>query len=266
MGLAEMIQAYMEIGFLGLCAVVVVTMFYQDHKNKQKHDREQEKVLSDNFNNMNEKITDLTNQIQKQNDLLIQRQEEHYQNENERANELIKSIVNGVAYHVPSPEEEAKLGEINNKIEKTLQMLREDTNASRASIVQYHNGGKGINKQAFLRMSMTNEQVKLSVKPIISKFKDQYRTSLAYIVNNLQKHNKCFIENIEDLKNKDINTYEFMQNYDINSIYCKAVRNKYNNVIAFISLEFDGKDKADLALINDAFDKYENIITEELNK
>jgi hypothetical protein len=36
-----------------------------------------------------------------------------------------------------------------------------DTKADRAYVVQYHNGGRGINKQSFLKMSITNEEVQI---------------------------------------------------------------------------------------------------------
>ena len=85
------------------------------------------------------------------------------------------------------------------------------TGASRASLVQYHNGGKGVNRQSFLKMSMTNEQVQLGVKPIISTFKDQFRSVLAYFVKEINEKGYCYIDDFEDLQSIDAGTYEFLR-------------------------------------------------------
>ena len=69
-------------------------------------------------------------------------------------------------------------GQISQEIDKHLQAIITETNASRAALIQYHNGGRGINKQSFLKMSMTNEQIQLGVKPFINGFKDQFRSIL----------------------------------------------------------------------------------------
>ena len=97
-----------------------------------------------------------------------------------QAEKLINTIIHGVVNHVPSTEESTKLTNISNTIDKILQDILLETGASRACLVQYHNGGKGINQQAFLKMSMTNEKTQLGVKSIMGECKEQFRSALGY--------------------------------------------------------------------------------------
>lgn len=266
MEFAETVKAFVEIGMLGLCAVMMCIVFYENHRRDNETDSKKNKFISDNFNSIETMISDLTKNIQEQNNLLIERQESHYEKEAERTTQIIQSVITGVTQHVPTPEEDTKLYDINNTIDYTLRRLREDTNASRAYIVQYHNGGKGINRQSFQKMSMTNEQVKLSVKPIMTEFKDQYRMSLSYFINKLRDDGKCYISDIEAIKNIDVSTYEFMKFKEMKSLYGKAIRGPEGNVIAFIGLDYEGRDVPDNSLIDEAFAKYHKIIENALNK
>lgn len=266
MTFSEGLKAFLEVGMLGLCAIMMCVIFYENHRRSHKVDDEKNKVLSDSYSEIKDMLNSLTHSIQEQNDRLLERQEIHYEKENERTSQLIQAIVSGVTSHVPSPEEDKKLYEINNIIDDTLKRLREDTNASRAYIVQYHNGGKGINRQAFQKMSMTNEQVKLSVKPIISEFKDQYRTSLSYFINKLRDEGKCYIKDLEHIKDIDASTYEFMRFKNINSIYGKAIKGPEESVIAFVGIDYEGKNVPNDELIDDAFDKYYQTLETALTK
>ena len=266
MTFAEVAKTFLELGMLGSCAAMMIYIFYENHKRSHQTDDEKNKLIVDNYNKIETMLSTLTQNIQDQNNNLIERQELHYEKENERATQLITAIINGVTSHVPTPEEDKKLDEINNEVDKTLRMLREDTNASRACIVQYHNGGKGINKQSFQKMSMTNEQVKLSVQPLITEFKDQYRMSLSYFVNKLRDDGKCYIKNVEDIKEFDASTYEFMKFKEINSLYGRAIKGPEGNVIAFIGLQYEGKNIPNDTLIDDAFDKYYSTFEKALNK
>lgn len=262
----EVFKAFLEVGMLGLCAIMMCIIFYENHKRSQQTDDEKNKLIVENYNKIEAMLTSLTKNIQEQNNALLERQEQHFLMENQRTSELIKAIITGVTQHVPSAEEDKKLDEINTEVDKTLRMLREDTNADRACIVQYHNGGKGINRQSFQKMSMTNEQVKLSIQPMMGEFKDQYRMSLSYFVNKLRDDGKCYIKSVEDIKDLDASTYEFMKFKEINSLYGKAIKGPEGNVIAFVGLEYTGKNMPNDDLIDEALDKYHIIFEGTLNK
>lgn len=210
------IKSYVEIGVLGLCAVLTITiawLYFKKSQSKEdekdRHIYKQEDDLENKFNKMLE---------------LIQKQNQDYQNQQAKNTEmLMQNIINGVVSHVPSVEENNKLTRVTEEIDKDLQEILIETKASRTSLVQYHNGGKGINKQSFLKMSMTNEQVQLGVKPFISDFKDQFRSVLSYFVKELNDKGYCYIENYESMIDKDTSMYEFLKDREIEAKF----RNSY---------------------------------------
>ena len=198
------ISAYAEIGILGLCAVMMIILFYKSFKQEHKtHDRESDRV---------DKQTQMTQNQYAEMLKMIQDQQKEFMQQQMKQNEaLLETIVDKVTTHTPTKEDNEKLLKISNEINQTLQDMLVECNATRASLVQYHNGGRGLNKQSFLKMSMTNEQIQVGVKPLMSEFKDQFRSTLAYFVNTIDDTGRCFISSQEELLEKDIGMYEFMK-------------------------------------------------------
>lgn len=261
----EVSKTYIEIGILGLCAILTVSIAWLSFKRgNQKSDEKDKRIdkkddiyvqdkhnLEDKFNTMIE---------------LLQKQNLEYQEQQAKNTELlIQSIIQGVTSHVPSPEENNKLTKISNEIDHILQQILIETGASRVSLVQYHNGGKGINKQSFLKMSITNEQVQLGVKPFMSDFKDQFRNVLAYFVKELDSKGFCYIEDCGLLKTVDTSMYEFLTSRDIQAKFGIAVHDINHNVIGFICSEYLDKTKVDTKIIDKSFNDKKQIIETLLN-
>lgn len=147
---AEAFKEYLEIGFLGLCGVLVIVMFYRfltksqtDDTKKDETIKEKDKVIEDRF------------------DQMINILQEYQKSQTKDTEAFITSIVNGVTTHTTPRDENKKLTQVTEKLNDTLKQMLIDTKADRAYVVQYHNGGRGINKQSFLKMSITNEEVQI---------------------------------------------------------------------------------------------------------
>ena len=213
---AELVKFYVEIGILGLCGVLTVMIAYLGFKRSRDDNKNKDKRLEKNQDKSDDRFDTMLK--------LIQEQNKAFQEQQLKNNELlINNIVQGVTSHVPSSEENVKLTRITEEIDKTLQQILIFTNADRVDLVQYHNGGKGVNRQSFLKMSMTNEQVKVGVKPFMSEFKDQFRSVIAYITRSLNETGYCYINDAEEMKTVDAGTYEFLLNRGIESKYCMAI-------------------------------------------
>ena len=255
---AELVKMYIEIGVLGLCAILVIVMVWLNFKRTNKKDDEKDNKLDKRNDNLEKKFNEMLQ--------LMQQQNQDYQEQQTKNTELlIQSIINGVTNHVPSPEENSKLTKISEEIDKQLQQLLIQTNASRANLVQYHNGGKGINRQSFLKMSMTNEQVQLGVKPFIQDFKDQFRNVLAYFTKQLSATGICYIPNLECIQSEDSSMYEFLKERGIQAKFGLAIHDCNNCVIGFICLEFEDKTKADVDLIDKSLKSKQPIFETLLN-
>ena len=259
MNWAELVKVYVEIGILGLCAVLTVLIAYLGFKRSHEDNKDKDKRLEKSQDKLDDRFDAMLKIIQEQNHAF---QEQQLKN-NEM---LINNIVQGVTNHVPSSEENIKLTKITEEIDKTLQQMLVYTNADRVDLVQYHNGGKGVNKQSFLKMSMTNEQVKVGVKPFMPEFKDQFRSVISYITKSLNHKSYCYINSAEEVKEVDPGTYEFLVNRGIESKYCMAVHNTQENyVIGFVCIEYIEKENARPDLVDKVFKEKQKILETLLN-
>ena len=241
----EASKAYLEIGVLGICAILVACIAWFSFKRYHKDLDTKDKKIDKKDSDLEAKFNVMLEMIQKQN-------QEYQEQQSKNTELLIQSIINGITNHAPSPEENTKLTKITEEINHILQEMLIATGASRASLIQYHNGGKGVNRQSFLKMSMTNEQVQLGVKPIISTFKDQFRSVLAYFVKEINEKGYCYIDDFEDLRSIDAGTYEFLRDRGVEAKYGFAIHNT-DNTIGFVCIEYNDKSKARPDLVDKVF-------------
>lgn len=269
---APILQAYTEVGILGLLAILVIILIWRSFDRKGKDDDwkkdkidEKDKNIDKNTEFITQQLDELTDLIKKQNEAYQEFQQDMISKSQNMNEQLIEKIVDGVYYRVPSTSENHRLTKINNEIDTILQDILVETNASRVNLVQFHNGGKGINKQAFLKMSMTNERIQLNVKPFMGEFKDQFRSVLGYFVNEISTKGHCYIDNVDEMLEKDIGMYEFMCNRGIESKYGYAIHDKERVVIAFICAEFIDKKDANRTVIDTSFKEHYREIERLLN-
>ena len=205
----EVAKTIAELGIMIVCSALVITIFWLKYKrNNNKEDKK------------DDKIDDIVNRIQEQNDLLV--------------NEIIK----GVTGHTLSNEENNMLTQVEIEINECLKRVQQKTNASRVSLIRYHNGNKGMDGLSFLKMSMTNECVKIGIQPIMQEFQNYFRSFLPYWIHQLDEKGKCYIDDIEDIKDIDANSYEYFRNRGVQAKYGIAVKNSEAYSIGFICIEY----------------------------
>lgn len=251
MEFTEAVKAYLEIGSLGIFTVIGAVLLITLVKS-----------LIDRFNKKDDSTESKFNAMIE----LLQQQNKEYQEQQIKSNEmLIQNIIHGITSHVPSPEENEKLTTIQGKINEALQEILITTNASRVNLVQYHNGGKGINKQSFLKMSITNEQVQLGVKPLMSEFKDQFRSVLSYFVHEIHDNGHCYIEDYEKLQDVDSSMYEFLRDRGVQAKFGIALHDKNGMIIGFVCAEFLDKANADIRTIDKSLTSKQQVFETLLN-
>ena len=253
MDFVSVYKAYIEIGILGLCGIIVVLITWLNFKRNQEREKNSEKNEDERFNQM-------FNTLQEQN--------KQYQEQSNKNYELLmQKLISGVSPHTLSAEEDSKLTKINEEIDRILQNLLSKTGASRANLVQYHNGGKGKNNQSFLKMSMTNEVTDVGVKPVISEFKDQFRNVLAYFVKEIGTNGYCYIDDYEKMKTIDYPMYDFLLCRNVQAKFGVAIHSDGddNNVIGFVCLEFLDKSKANIDIIDKELKQKEDVLETLLN-
>lgn len=136
-------------------------------------------------------------------------------------------------------EEDAYQEEINKNIDNILKQLREATGSCRAMLVKYHNGMYDLNGNSAIKMSTTNEDVAIGIQPFQPSFQNQFRGLLTYWCSEIRDKGKCYISNIDTLKDINENSmYEFLKNRNVIGWYGYAVRDTSNNPIGFIVVEY----------------------------
>lgn len=204
---AELTKIYVEIGALGLAFVILMVVFILFAKNSIK-----------NSNNQSELIKTLLEEKDKQN------------------NDLIKQIVTQVNSHTPSPQETKVANIISKSIDEQLQSLLNDTKASRAIFIQYHNGARGLSKHSFMKMSCTNEAHASNVKPLTPTFQNQMKSLFNKALLKLDETGEYSVENLDDIKDEDGSMYWFMSIREDKQAFHLSVRDKYDNPIGYLLL------------------------------
>ena len=251
MEFAEMVEAYLRLGVLGLIAVVLVFVFILLVK----------KLLSSSES----KDTAIQNQLEAFMKLTTEQNNKLFEHMQESNNKLLNEVVHKVVNHIPTPEENDQLTKISDHVNKVLQEILNRSESSRACLIQFHNGGRGINRHSFLKMSMTNEAVCYGAKSFISEFKEQFRSVLAYFVKEIQDNGKCYIVDRDNIKNEDYSMYEYMINKNIESLFGIAIYGSSSEVIAILCIEFEKKDNVNIKKVDSVLSEKQDTIQTLLN-
>ena len=186
-----------------------------------------------------------------------EREEQRKRNEElqENYNSMIQDIIKGVSKKHLTPVESKNIGKIEKEINDIINQILLETGASRVCIVKYHNGNKDMTGKSFLKMSMTNEVVNLGVAPMMSDFRDLFRSLLAYWCHEIETKECCIISDTEDLKDIDITMYQYLTVRNIEAKYGIGLKDNDGNIIGFICIEYLNKSDFDLKKINNVMTK-----------
>lgn len=254
MEFAEVIKAYAEVGVLGLCAVLMVILFYKSYnRNNEKDNKESARV--DQTNSLiQEQQSSLLKSLQEQ-------QQKMFQLQLEQTKAMMDGFVDKVCTHTPTKEVNDKMLKISREVDYVLQDILNECGASRVSLVQYHNGGHGMNKQSFLKMSMTNERMQVGIKPLMPEFRDQFRSVLSYFVHEIDSTGKCYISDLEEIKSFDVGTYEFLKARNIQAKFGIGIKDHEGMTIAFVCAEFRFKEQVNIEKIDSVLKHKQSALT-----
>lgn len=140
-------------------------------------------------------------------------------------NQMIDQMQKCAGGHVLTEEEDKTAIKIDNAIQTLIQKAVSDLHCGRVMVVRYHNGGKDMNSVSFLKVSVTNESVNYGYKPVMNEFQNQFRSIVGYPVNQIEKTGHSYVENLEDIKDYDIGTYELLKSRNVRSYYARGLLN-----------------------------------------
>lgn len=167
-------------------------------------------------------------------------------------NTVIEQMKKCSGGHVLTEEEDRTAIKIDKTINELLQSAVSNLKASRIMVVRYHNGGKDMNSVSFLKLSVTNESVNHGYKPVMSEFQNQFRAIVGHPVNEIEKYGYTYVQNIEDIKDIDIGTYELLKSRNVRSYYSYKLTNATGYIVGAILVTYhnDNDNEENLELIN----------------
>ena len=105
-----------------------------------------------------------------------------------RYDKIIEQILEAVRQpHILTTEENNRMTKIDEEIDIFLEKTLVACNASRVSLIKYHNGGNDMLGNSILKMSMSNEKCAAGVFHILGSFQNQLRSFSTLLVKELNE-------------------------------------------------------------------------------
>ena len=231
MEFAEVLEAYTNLGILGLIAVVFVWLVILSFKQRQENAKSSKELETESSKQVLEQQKEIIDMIREQNSQYQKIQEDMMKM-------FAQNVIKGVVEHVPSLEETKQLDKVSREIGNILQSILDESHGDRVGLMQYHNGGRGISKQSFLKMSITNERVKIGVTPQMQNFKDQFRGVMDYFTLTIEKDGYCYVDDYEKLKDISPTLYEFCKMKGMEAGFAIGVKDNNGVVIGYVYIEY----------------------------
>lgn len=171
----------------------------------------------------------------------------------------IISMIKDIVEPVHTAEEQNQSRHMNAFIVKQLECLVEK-GADRSYMFQFHNGGKDMLGRGFLKMSMMQEAIGQDIKSIMVKYQNAPRMMFPKLYDALDTDNYYDIPNVENIKDKDPFTYQFMVEHGVKSALFRSIKREDGLMIGFIGMEYMTKECPNMKEAGKLIDKKVNRI------
>ena len=157
--------------------------------------------------------------------------------------------MNYVKKNLKKPDISSKLPKQNSidlEITNKMDYAKEILNADRIHLYEFHNGEHYSDWRSAYKFSCSYEVTKAGTPSMRCKCIGLPISIMPRFIHKITTEGKFICDNIENIKNDMISTYEFKKNIGIKSFYDVAIRNKLGNVIGFIAIQWDKNTKANI--------------------
>ena len=157
--------------------------------------------------------------------------------------------MNYVKKNLKKPDISSKLPKQNSidlEITNKMDYAKEILNADRIHLYEFHNGEHYSDWRSAYKFSCSYEVTKAGTPSMRCKCIGLPISIMPRFIHKITTEGKFICDNIENIKNDMVSTYEFKKNIGIKSFYDVAIRNKLGNVIGFIAIQWDKNTKANI--------------------
>jgi len=146
---------------------------------------------------------------------------------------FIKRILDKVADRLFEPKDKVlEALNVGKLVKDSLESLRTEWNADRASIVQFHNGGYFSNGESMQKLTITHEEIGPGVNPLCNVIKNVPLTNALWVGDLLQGKSIAKVDNIQDVISRT-----FLEEFGVKSIIGCALK-KNDKVIGMVMLHW----------------------------
>ena len=125
----------------------------------------------------------------------------------------------------------------NKLIQSALEKMVFEASASRAYVLQFHNGGENIKGIPFIKFSVTNEWCPISVKPDMQNYLGVPLGIFAGLSYQVMKSKKLYFGDVEDMQRFDSGSYAIFKAKNVKSAYISGVFDLQGSLIGLVILE-----------------------------
>ena len=136
------------------------------------------------------------------------------------------------------PKKVKKQVTVDTEIADAMESLKERLNADRVQIYDFHNGGHYSNGRSALKVSCSYEVCRTGIAPKQAMLQSIPISCISKFVNKILNDEKFEVKNLEDIKEEMPATYQLKKDMQLNSFYDIAIKNKQNEVIGFLAIQF----------------------------
>lgn len=249
----EIVKAVADLGFIVAAAGFVLWQLYHHTLHTKKVEEDDQEQKKENQQQINQRYEMLLDNLQK-------RQDEFYQlimDSNKKIEEKYDNMVNRMLDainqpHILSKEDDARITKVDKEINMYLEKVLKKCNATRVSLVKYHNGENDMLGNSILKMSMSNERCAAGVIHIQRSCQNQLRNFSTILCQELNDKGFCFISDKKELIGIDDSLYQYMEQIGINAKYVMSIRNtETKGVIGYLSIDFANKDNINVEQVQE---------------
>ena len=151
---------------------------------------------------------------------------------------LIKAIKSTKKEFDSLPKRIKKQVDIDDFIISKMEEVKEQLNADRVQVYDFHNGGHYANGRSALKTSCSYEVVRSGISRKQSFLQSIPLSCLSRFVSTLMNDGFLEVKNLEDMKEEMPSTYQLKKDMKINSFYDVILNNSMGEPIGFLAVQF----------------------------
>lgn len=135
-----------------------------------------------------------------------------------------------------------KQNNLDLEIITKMEEFKEQLNADRIHVYEFHNGEHYSDNRPAYKFSCTYEVFKSGNKPIQQECKGIATNCMPLFINEIINNGKFICDDLEDLKSIMSSTYNFKHALKIQAFFDIAIRNEYGETIGFVAVHWFKKE------------------------